>query len=144
MGDSFRAPANVPPRSRHAYHKWVKFYIYFCQEFGFPATAPTALGPFLAKLAEKKHSIDDRHEAASAVRLFLRYEIQERNLYLQLSAPTPSPAPGGPDSSLARTLSADQSPGSVVPPPQKASWEREYQELETAPKAKRCKITILS
>jgi hypothetical protein len=74
--------AKVPPPLRQAYHKWVKFYPYFCQKFGYPATAPTALGPFLTKLADKNHSIDDRHHAATAVRLLLRYDPQDPNLYL--------------------------------------------------------------
>ena len=47
---------------RHAdrprYHQWVKFYLHFCQKFGYPAATPTALGPFLTKLAEENHSID--------------------------------------------------------------------------------------
>src|SRR6516165_4472588 len=85
--------ANVPQPHRQAFHKWAKFYLYFCQKFGYPATAPTALGPFLTKLAEKKYSIDDRHQAASAVRILLRYDPQEQNLYLQLSAPASPPAP---------------------------------------------------
>ena len=85
--------ANVPQPNRQVYHKWVKFYVYFCQKFGYPATAATALGPFLTKLAEKKHSIEDRHQAAIAVRLLLKYDPQEQNLYLQLSEPSPPPPP---------------------------------------------------
>jgi hypothetical protein len=50
--------ARVPQQFRPDYHKWVRFYLYFCQKFGYPATAPTALGPFLTKLADKNHSID--------------------------------------------------------------------------------------
>ena len=85
--------AKVSHANRQAYPKRVKFYVCFCQKFGCPATAPTALGAFLTKLAEKKHSIVDRHQTAIAVRLFLRYEPQERNLYLQLSTPNARPAP---------------------------------------------------
>jgi hypothetical protein len=40
--------ASVPTSNRPEYHKWVRFYLYFCQEFDYP---PTALGPFLTKLA---------------------------------------------------------------------------------------------
>jgi len=79
--------AQVPFPLRPAYHKWVKFYLYFCQKFSYPASAPTALCPFLTKMAHKNYSIDDRHHAALAVRLLLRYDPQDRDLYLQLSAP---------------------------------------------------------
>jgi hypothetical protein len=58
--------AKIPHPLRKAYHRWVKFYLYFCQKFAYPATAPTALGPFLTKLADKSHSIADRHHAAVA------------------------------------------------------------------------------
>jgi hypothetical protein len=85
--------ARVPQPQRPDYHKWVGFYLYFCQKLGYPPTAPTALGPFLTKLADKNHSIDDRHHAATAVRLLLRYDPQDPNLYLQLSAPCPPIAP---------------------------------------------------
>lgn len=121
--------ANVSQPSRQAHLRWAKFYLYFCQKFGYPATAPTALGPFLTKLAEKKYPIEDRHQAATAVRLLLKYDPQEQNLYLQLSAPSPSPEGIAPPA--LRTLSADQCPGSLVPGSQTASWEREYRELET-------------
>ena len=85
--------AHVPPTLRPAYHKWVKLYLYFCNKFNYPPTAPNALGPFLTKLAEKNYSIDDRHHAAVAVRLLLKYDPQDRDLYLQLSAPAPFPLP---------------------------------------------------
>jgi hypothetical protein len=39
----------VPEPRRPDYFKWVKFYLYFCQEYGYPPTAPTALEPFLTK-----------------------------------------------------------------------------------------------
>jgi integron integrase len=116
--------AHVPQTFRPGYHKWVRFYLYFCQKFGYPATAPTALGPFLTKLADKLHSIDERHHAATAVRLLLRSDPQDRNLYLQLSAPS-----SGPEETVTRTLPLKGHP--ICSLPHKASWEREFRELET-------------
>ena len=58
--------ASVPTSKRPEYHKWVQFYLSFCQKFGFPSTAPTALGLFLTKLAAKGYSIEQRHHAATA------------------------------------------------------------------------------
>src|SRR5438045_3680890 len=77
--------AQVPPSKRPEYHKWVRFYLYFCQKYDFPPTAPTALGPFLTKLVAKEYSIDQRHHAATAIRLLMRPDPQDPSLYLQLS-----------------------------------------------------------
>jgi hypothetical protein len=71
---------------------------------------------------------------ATAVRLLLRYDPQDANLYLQLSAPCQPPAPEGIASAIIRRLPAnhlEQSERCVCPPSSKASWEREYRELET-------------
>ncbi len=35
--------AKMPQPYRTGCHKWVKLYFHFCQKFGYPATAPTAL-----------------------------------------------------------------------------------------------------
>ena len=113
--------AEVPQSVRSLYRKWVRFYLSFCQKFGFPATAPTALGPFLTKLADKNYSIDHRHQAAAAVRLLLRYSPEDPNLYLQLSAPPPPPGP----------LQDGSSPACTPRTARTASWEHEYRELET-------------
>ena len=122
--------ARVPPAYRPAYHKLIGCYLCFCQKFGYPATAPTALGPFLTRLAEKQYSIEQRRHAAAAVRLLVRYDPQDSNLYLQLSAPCPPPTtPPGSGSTLACT--AHPQDHTVNPAPQKVSWQREYQELET-------------
>jgi len=56
---------SVPTSKRPEYHKWVQLYLYFCQKLDYPPTAPTALGPFLIKLAAKGYSIDQRHHAAT-------------------------------------------------------------------------------
>ena len=112
------------PQAHHAdYHKWVSLYLQFCQELGFPPTAPTALGPFLTKLAHKGHSIDQRHHAGVAIRLLIRRDPQDPSLYLKLSAPS-SAAP-------------EPSPAAGLPPrsrPLPASWDREYRDLESAVK----------
>jgi hypothetical protein len=84
--------ARVPQPDQPAYHRWIRFYLRFCQRFGYPSTAPNALGPFLTKLADKNYSIEERRQAAAAVRLLLRYAPQDQSLYLQLSAPATTPS----------------------------------------------------
>jgi hypothetical protein len=76
--------AHLPQTLHLEYHKWAGFYIYFCQKYGFPPTAPTALGPFLTKLAAQGYSIEQRHNAATAVRLLVRPDTKDPSLYLQL------------------------------------------------------------
>src|SRR6516162_888625 len=126
--------AKVPQAYRPSYHRWVNLYLQFCQTFAYPAAAPTALGPFLTKLAEQHHSIDDRHHAAVAVRLLLRYDPHEPGLYLQLSAPAP-PNPSQMTNNHFSILNfrsrASDLPQPAAPPPAKASWEREFCDLET-------------
>ncbi len=132
--------AKVPESQRPEYHKWAKLYLYFCEKFGFPATAPTALGPFLTKLAAKNYSIDDRHHAAKAVKLLVRHDPQAPNVYLQLSAPSPQAQPPSRTKSprTAGSAPACPSPGTAQAPAGKpdglkpASWEREYHDLEAA------------
>jgi hypothetical protein len=48
--------AKVPQLDQPAYHRWIRFYLSFCQRFGYPSTAPNALGPFLTKLADKNYA----------------------------------------------------------------------------------------
>ena len=44
------------------------------------------LGPFLTKLAAKGYSIEQRHHAATAVRLLIRPDSKDPSLYLELSS----------------------------------------------------------
>ncbi len=121
------------------YHKWAGLYLYFCQKYDFPPTTPTALGPFLTKLAAKGYSIEQRHHAATAVRLLVRPDPKDPGLYVQLSNSSPlGPQPGA--------TSPPASPGSIMPcrsapsgsPPisspaaDRASWEREFSDFESA------------
>jgi hypothetical protein len=72
--------ASVPTSKRSEYHKWVRLYLYFCQKFDYPA---------------KSYSIDQRHHAATAVRLLVRPDPKDPSLYLQLSSSRLScPQPG--------------------------------------------------
>lgn len=132
--------AKVPQALRPGYYKWVRFYLYFCHKFAYPPTAPTALGPFLTKLADTRHSIDDRHHAATAVHLLLRYDPQDQNLYLQLSEPCPPPAASNTNVPLSGMPQGDPSERSFSSAPHVAtSWEREYRELETEIKLRKLK-----
>ena len=133
--------ARVPQTQRRDYHQWVELYLSFAQTSGYPAPAPTALGPFLTKLAATGHSIDQRHHAAAAVRLLIRPDPHDPFLYQQLSAfsaaetqpngitPSQTVAPAH----LPRLPAAAQLPAGILAPiPRTASWEREFRDLESA------------
>jgi len=90
---------------------------------------PTALGPFLTRLAAKNYSIDERHHAAPAVRLLLRHDPQDPSLYLQLSAGSPSgSAPAHTSLGLAWLPAGTH----TAPISGTTSWEQEYLDLESA------------
>jgi hypothetical protein len=61
----------VPAPQRPDYHKWVHFYLDFCQKYGHPPRSPTSLGPFLDKLAAKNQPVEARHQASQAIKLLL-------------------------------------------------------------------------
>jgi len=61
----------VPAPRRPDYRKWVCFYLDFCHKYGHPPRSPASLGPFLSKLAAKNQSVEQRHQAAHAIRLLL-------------------------------------------------------------------------
>jgi integron integrase len=114
--------AQVPTAHRPGYHKWLHFYLLFCEKFQYSPRTPTSLGPFLNKLAARNQPIEQRRLAAAAVRLFLR------------PSPQPSPCANNPDN-LKRSIAQPAVPAlSLTPPPpgRGSSWEQEYRDLESA------------
>src|SRR5690348_4856753 len=63
--------AEVPAKVRPDYHKWTRFYLDFCDKYGHAPRARVSLGPFLAKLAAKKQSEEQRQQAAQAINLLV-------------------------------------------------------------------------
>ncbi len=114
--------AGVPLSLRPDYHQSARQYLEFCERADYAATAPTALGPFLTELAHKGHSIDQRHDAAKAVRLLTSPDPRDPTLYQHLSGL-------GSPSGLSQLQT--QAPTSALRP-RPASWQREYRDLEAA------------
>ena len=57
------------------YKKWVRFYLDFCQKYGFPAAQIDSLPPFLAKLQQKRQTKIQQDQAADAIGLlYLSFE----------------------------------------------------------------------
>ena len=148
----------VPAAKRPSYHKWTRFYLDFCQKYGHAPRSPTTLGPFLAKLASKNQSVEQRNQAAQAINLLIgpnprpNARVPQQPAGLVVSGATAEcahsrvvraaaeykQAPPGVqvvppvstvrNSPAARPVSACTSSGPV--PGRGTSWEREYRELE--------------
>jgi hypothetical protein len=106
--------ARVPPAQRPGYHKWVRWYLYFCQKYGYAPNLPTSRGPFLNKLASTNPPMDQLIAAAAAIRLL------------------PRPAGGPPETSSVQAGNTAPAPAVASLPGRGASWEHEYRELEAA------------
>src|SRR6266446_4676712 len=79
--------ARVPELQRPGYRKWLRFYIDFCHKYGHSPTSASSLGPFLSKLASKKQSVENRNQAALAVRLQLAAGTEVEAVLGQLVPP---------------------------------------------------------
>ena len=147
----------VPPNLRQEYHKWLRFYLMFCQKYAYSPALPTSLGPFLTRLAAKHQPIDQRHLAAAAIKLFIRHTCQDKPDTPETGAAETSPVqatqsghshePAGiqvPDTPrdilVPRPPAKDgaatrEGPSGGTGPPLaggRASWEQEYHDLESA------------
>jgi hypothetical protein len=151
--------ARVPAPERPDYHKWTRFYLDFCHKHGHPPRSPTSLGPFLSKLAAKNQSVEQRHQAAHAIRLLLGGQpepsaslpVQTANGPVSTApsqgaqspvvAPRPlteqpgrlPPVQGAPPPSTSNTGQAGRpgsAPSTGAVPGRGASWEKEYRDLE--------------
>ena len=79
--------ARIPELQRPGYRKWLRFYIDFCHKYGHSPTSASSLGPFLSKLASKKQSVENRNQAALAVRLQLAAGTEVEAVLGQLVPP---------------------------------------------------------
>jgi len=60
----------IPRQRRLYYHKWLRFYLDFCNKYGFNESDRSSLPHFISKLQEKKHSIQNQKQAAHAIYIF--------------------------------------------------------------------------
>jgi len=149
--------AQVPAVQRPSYHKWTRFYLDFCQKYNHAARSPETLGPFLVKLATKNQSVEQRNQAARAIKLLIGPN-PKRNAAMQRQLPqavangasatgrvvavaserVPKQAPPAVravppvscvrNSPAARPVSA---PATSRPVPGRgSSWDKEYRDLE--------------
>ena len=148
--------AQVPAPQRPDYHRWIRFYLDFCRRHEHPPRALTSVGPFLSKLAAKNQSVEQRHQAAHAIKLLLASAAEAspslpvrtagrstppkagRNQPVtprpRLAPPRPiapaqaQPPPAPPRASLAARIGSALATAPV--PGRGASWEQKYRDLE--------------
>lgn len=68
--------ANVPVASREFYRKWLRYFLDFCHKYGYDASDPKSLTPFMEKLRSKKQSLSYQRQAQHAVVLY--HEMQAK------------------------------------------------------------------
>jgi len=72
-GDLYSArlvQASIPARYRGQYRKWLRYYLDFCDKYGFRASDPKSLKPFISKLRDKNQSVQQRNQAADAIAIY--------------------------------------------------------------------------
>ena len=139
--------ARVPTSQRPEYHRWTRFYLDFCHKYGHEPRSPAALGPFLAKLASKNQSVERQHQAAQAVKFLIApgnaapsaRRPQPKDSRGDLSAASAAKAQVVPVAArrLAQQPQPSPSPcaaANAVTGGRRASWEREYRDLEASVK----------
>lgn len=109
----------VPPNLRQEYHKWLRFYLMFCQKYAYSPALPTSLGPFLTRLAAKHQPIDQRHLAAAAIKLFIRHTCQDK---------PDTPETGAAETSLNRT-------GHPIRPFARTCWHTSFRHTQRHPRS---------
>ena len=63
----------IPNNLHGAYKKWLRYYLDFCNKFGFSRQKNESLLPFIQKLRSKRQTIAQQEQAAKAIALY--YEI---------------------------------------------------------------------
>jgi len=61
----------IPQRNHSHYRKWLRYYLDFCQKYGFRPSDRNSLPHFIDKLAEKKQTEQQQNQAADAVSVYV-------------------------------------------------------------------------
>lgn len=63
----------VPEMHHPYYRKWLRYYLDFCQKYGFRQSDTKSLTPFINKLREKKQTNRQQKQAVDAISLYYGY-----------------------------------------------------------------------
>ena len=71
--NSLLVQKNIPEKQHFYYRKWLRYYIDFCQKYGFRQSDKKSLTPFINKLREKKQTNQQQEQAVDAISLYYGY-----------------------------------------------------------------------
>ena len=60
----------IPQRDRFLYRKWLRYYLDFCDKYGFEEYETQSLPVFINKLKEKKQTATQQGQAAHAIKIY--------------------------------------------------------------------------
>jgi len=66
----------VPDKYHPYYRKWLRYYLDFCQKYGFKPSDTKSLPHFIKKLKEKKQTDLQQKQAADAIYIYLNRAFQ--------------------------------------------------------------------
>jgi integron integrase len=65
----------VPEKYHYNYRKWLRYYLDFCNKYGFRQSDKNSLAPFINKLKEKKQTDGQQKQAVSAISIYYGQKI---------------------------------------------------------------------
>jgi hypothetical protein len=69
----------VPVKFHSSYRKWLRYYLDFCQKYGFRQSDTKSLPHFIKKLKEKKQTDQQQKQAADAISIYYGEETIREN-----------------------------------------------------------------
>jgi integron integrase len=85
----------VSSKLRWQYKKWLRYYLDFCNKYKHPSLQNKSMPLFIEKLKEKKQTVPQREQAASAIRLYLEMETASNKQVLLEKPIAPASAASG-------------------------------------------------
>ncbi len=61
--------AKIPQAEQRKFLKWLRFYLDFCSKYHHAPKNPESAGAFMAKLSQKRQTLDQQKQAVQAVRV---------------------------------------------------------------------------
>src|SRR5690606_19110888 len=97
------AARQMPRDQWRDYHKWVRFYLHFCQKYHHPAADSKSLTFFIEKLASKRQTAEQQAQAHCAVDYYAVFSSPELRSVPYDAAVVPAVPNDGDDGIAPRT-----------------------------------------
>ena len=70
--DAFLIKSSIPVAEHNYYTKWLRYYLDFCDKYGYSASHRESLPHFIRKLKNKRQTKEQIHQASKAISCFFR------------------------------------------------------------------------